>query len=107
MQPSLLDLPIPAVSDQDVAQLIAALSGRGWIKAKALALTLGCDDRTIRARANASEGRIVSGQQGYALIESVTVEEANRAANWLEHQAKEMARRAAEIRRAMHRRWAA
>lgn len=95
----------PVVSDQAVARLIEALHNAGWRTAKQLR-DLG-SERQLRAWASASEGRIISGQQGYALIEACTVEEANHAAAWLEHQSTAMAKRAAEIRRAMHRRWAA
>lgn len=94
-----------AVSPSEVEQLVRVLSGKGWRKAKALAQELQMDDRTIREVANQSKGRVISGQRGYALVDEVTTEEANHSANWLEHQAKKMLRRAAEIRQAMHRRW--
>lgn len=85
-----------------VPALIQALSGRGWVKGRDLSRLLDCDDRTIRAIANASDGRIISGQQGYCLVECASVAEANHAAAWLEHQAAAMKRRAYAIRRAMH-----
>ena len=91
--------------DALLPKLITALTDRGWVSAKHLCQQLGTDDRTIREAASLSEGRVISGQKGYALIEAVTVEEANHAASWLEHQAKAMLSRAAAIRRAMHRRW--
>jgi len=90
-----------------VAPLIAALTDKGWRTARDLCRELGTDDRSIREAASQSEGRVISGQKGYALIESVTVEEANRAAAWLQHQAETMLRRASDIRRAMHKRWEA
>jgi hypothetical protein len=92
-------------SPTDVDRLVQCLNGRGWLRAKQLLASHGFNDRELRALANASEGRIVSGQKGYALIESVTVEEANHAAAWIERQARQMAKRATEIRRAMQRRW--
>lgn len=60
--------------------------------------------RHQQAIAAASGGRILSGQRGYILIEEATVEEANHAASWLEHQAAAMQQRARDIRRAMHKR---
>ena len=86
-----------------VAALSDLLRGSGWQTAKQLARH-GFNDRALRAIASASKGQIISGQKGYALISEATVEEANHAAAWLEHQAKAMTERAYEIRRAMHRR---
>lgn len=90
-----------------VDELVQALDGDGWKSAKKLAWLLDTDDRTVRAIAAASHGRIISGQKGYCLIEEATVEEANHAASWLRHQAAEMTRRAHQIEQAMHRRGAA
>lgn len=87
-----------------VPALIQALSGRGWVKGRDLSRLLDCDDRTIRALAHASRGRVISGQRGYCLIEDASVSDANHAASWLEHQGREMIRRAYDIRRAMHQR---
>ena len=86
-----------------VAALVARLDGAGWQTAKQLKAD-GYGDRTLRAIASASAGRIISGQRGYCLIESATVEDARHAAAWLRHQAAEMNARAADIERAMHRR---
>jgi hypothetical protein len=94
------------ITQTSVQLLVLALLGAGWRTAKHLS-AFGYNDRELRAIASASEGRIVSGQKGYCLIEEATVDEANHAAAWLEHQAKAMAKRASEIRRAMHRRSAA
>jgi L-asparaginase II len=89
-----------------VAALSDLLRGSGWQTAKQLARH-GFNDRTLRAIASASHGQIISGQRGYALITEATVDEANHAAHWLEHQAKAMLARAYDIRRAMHQRGAA
>lgn len=95
--------PAPAVSSGDVEQLILELRGCGWCTARRLArLWPHWDDRTIRAMASASAGRIISGQKGYALIEEATVEEVRHAAAWLRHQGNQMIRRAHEIEQAMH-----
>ena len=87
-----------------VPQLIAALSGRGWMKGRDLARLLDTDDRTIRAIANASDGAIISGQQGYHLTHQASVQDVQHAANWLRHQAQAMTRRAFRIEQNMHRR---
>jgi len=85
-----------------VAALSDLLRGSGWQTAKQLRQHF--NDRTLRAIASASHGEIISGQKGYCLISEASVEDANHAASWLEHQAKAMTERAYEIRRAMHRR---
>jgi hypothetical protein len=93
--------------DDVVPRLISALSGRGWVTARVLSAQIGSNERALREAASQSEGRVISGQKGYALIDEVGVHEAQHAADWLKHQAHEMLRRANEIHRAMHRRWAA
>jgi hypothetical protein len=89
--------------DDVVPRLIAALSDRGWVTARVLSAQIGSNERALREAAHQSEGRIVSGQRGYALIENVTVAEAQHAAAWLKHQATEMLKRAGDLHRAMHR----
>lgn len=54
-------------------------------------------ERDIRAYARASAGAVGSGQQGYKLTASMTTEEAERAANWLRSQARDMEVRAQQI----------
>jgi len=97
--------PAPEVSPEDVEQLCATLKGRGWVYARDLAATSATlDDRKLRAIANASDGRIISGQKGYRLLDgSAAIEDADRSATWLESQARQMLRRAAQIRRRLHR----
>ena len=72
--------------------------------AKALAQELGTDDRTIREASSQSEGRVISGQRGYALAHEMPVREVQHAADWLRSQAKQMTERAMQIERNMHRR---
>lgn len=112
-QPSLFQSKATRVSDADVVWMIAVLCGYGWVQARQLKFDRAyvgvrrMPDRRLRAIAAASHGRIISGQCGYCLIEEATVDEANHAAAWLEHQAAAMNKRALEIRQAMHKRSAA
>lgn len=82
---------------QDVERLIAKLSGKGWLNASTLKPLTGWNDRKIRAVANASNGRVISGQKGYRLTSEATRAEIDHACNWLRHQATEMQRRAQQI----------
>jgi len=100
----------PRVSGEDVARLIAFLDGLGWVTAAHLVGTHDWNDahgrswtdRDLRAIAAASQGRIISGQRGYARTDQASVEDVNHAAAWLQHQGETMIRRAHEIRQAMH-----
>lgn len=95
-----LDLPIaqkaPEQTDYDVDALCAHLQGQGWIKAGEMPWH---GERYIRALANASKGRIISGQLGYRLTKEATFEEVIHAENWLRHQARAMMERAEAISR--------
>lgn len=98
-----LRLPAPAVTTADVDRLCAALAGHGWMTAATLRTLHGYNDRELRAIAEASAGRVLSGQSGYRLFDATTpLGEADRAAAWLESQAKKMLGRAAAIRRRVH-----
>jgi len=96
------------LADQMVAALREHAAGNdGWRSAGELALDLGYPTsergkRAVRAAANASNGRIISGQKGYKLTCDATPAEIHHAAAWLEAQAREMAARACAIRRAWH-----
>lgn len=87
----------PRISPADLAAVESFLRGRGWVKAKDFPRIW--TERKIRALANASEGRIISGQRGYRLTREATIEEVRQASTWLRHQAEEMRRRALEIDR--------
>lgn len=90
----------PEVSPAMVEQLCRHLKERGWVFARELVRETPFDDRTLRAIASKSDGRIISGQKGYCLLDGETsLEDADRAATWLENQAKEMTVRAFAIRR--------
>jgi len=94
-------LNAPTVSQAEVDVLASILDGRGWLTARELTVR-GYDDRHLRAIAEASAGRIISGQRGYALMSDCTPDEIDHAASWLESQAKKMLRRAAAIRARFH-----
>ncbi len=64
----------PPVSDP-LPILIRSLDGRGWRTAKSLIAELGWSDRQIRAVAESSADRIISGQKGYCLLEQAAVED--------------------------------
>lgn len=90
----------PKITPERVEAFVGRLARVGtWVSARALE-EADCNDRTIRALANASGGRIISGQNGYKATACATCEEIAHAASWLEHQAREMTHRASEIRRA-------
>ena len=94
----------PVVSPEEVEQVCEYLRGKGWLRAAALDAALEFDDRKMRAIAEASDGRILSGQTGYRLFDGSTpLDEADRAAAWLESQGKKMLKRGAAIRRRFHR----
>lgn len=94
----------PEVSAAEVNEMCAYLRGKGWLKAVMIDAATGVDDRKMRVIAEHSEGRILSGQKGYRLFERATpLEEADRAASWLESQGKKMLMRGAAIRRLYHR----
>lgn len=91
----------PKVDHIEVDGLIYALLDCQWATAKELSL-LG-SDRQLRAIANASKGRIISGQKGYKLTQVSTADEIKHACNRLRHQARQMMDRANEIETAKER----
>jgi hypothetical protein len=106
LQPE-LDLAT-APPDPAVADLVTLLSDEpGWITAAQLLVkaqwpVTDANKRKLRDLASQSNGQIISGQRGYRHIRHATIEEIEHAANWLQHQAKEMDQRAYEIRRQRH-----
>ncbi len=92
----------PVEGDARVDELIRLLADRGWTTGREIRIAQGWDERTIRALAAASDGQILSGQQGYKLTRQATPEEMQHATSWLESQAKEMSQRAGAIRRRWH-----
>ena len=107
-QPSLFASKAPRVSDREIAWMLAVLDGCGWVKAWQLKFdslyqgSRSVSDRTLRAIAAASQGRIISGQKGYARTDQASVEDVNHAAAWLQHQGEAMIRRAKEIQQVLN-----
>ena len=96
--------PAPEVSDADVELLCRRLFQRDWVFARQLREEFGYNDRVLRAIAAASDGRIISGQKGYRLLDSAACfEDAERSAAWLISQGQEMISRGYAIRRRAHR----
>lgn len=89
-------------ASKDGHRLVLALKNRGWVKRKVLQQEMDLDDRSIRAEASASNGRVISGQKGYCLIEEAATAEVLHSASWLRHQAREMDDRASSIMRRYH-----
>lgn len=99
-----LSIPGPEVDPAEVEQMVRFLAGKGWLRAAEIEVATSSGDRKIRAIAEHSQGRILSGQQGYRLFDRTTpLEEADRAATWLESQGRKMLQRGAAIRRVYHR----
>ena len=92
----------PTVAVDDVRLLLGVLRGAGWVNAKLLARLTGYDDRKLRAVANASDGRVISGNAGYKLTKEATNEEINECVGRLKAQADKMVMRIVSIERARH-----
>lgn len=98
-----LKITKPDVSAADVDLLCRRLKDTGWVYARQLRDRYDYNERTLRAIANASEGRILSGQKGYRLLDGdTTIEEVEHASSWLISQGKEMIRRGNAINRRYH-----
>lgn len=98
-----ITIPAPEVTEHEIEALVSALRELGrWATAREL-VALGYEERHLRAIAEHSDGRIISGQRGYALMACCAPAEIDRAASWLESQAKKMLTRAARIRARFHR----
>ena len=77
--------------EQDRADLVAFLRGKGWLTADALCIALGWSDRRVRKAASTSD-EVISypGSPGYKLLEECTREEYDAFRNVTLHQADEM-----------------
>lgn len=93
----------PNPSVDEVESVCAFLAGKGWIKAAVIEAEIEISDRRMRRIAERSDGRILSGQKGYRLLDGTTpVEEIDHAANWLISQGRNMIRRGVAVRRRYH-----
>ena len=75
--------------------MIAFLCGRDWTTASEMCQQIGVANtdghrRSLRAAAEASEGRIAGGQRGYKLVAEMTKEEYNHFRNWMLSQTAKM-----------------
>lgn len=89
----------PKVSVFDVDRLILLLKNCDWTDSHECCRLLGMEDtfanrRIIRAIAEASNGEIMSGNNGYKLTCHATPEERSHAINRLKSQARKMLERA-------------
>jgi hypothetical protein len=104
------DLPLSPVrvDDASLPTILAILDQEtDWLTAAQLLVKLGeaptdSKKRQLRELANASDGKIISGQRGYRHIRHATPDEITHAAHWLRHQAKEMDTRATAILKQYH-----
>lgn len=89
----------PAPSMTEIDAFVDVLRGLGWVKCSYLRRIyyVGISDRTIRAMAAGSEGRVISGQRGYRLTTEASDDECDHAVRWLKSQATEMSLRAKRI----------
>jgi hypothetical protein len=85
-----------------VPQFLESLHGRGWVSAAALASELHVDLRKLRDAAHESGGRIISGQRGYSLTWTSSVEDVYAFTKRMYSQAREMRTRAMEVERIRH-----
>lgn len=101
-----LDLhsPAPLITAEQVELVVGLLRGKGWVKAAEICAMLSIDDRRLRAIAEFSDGRILSGPgcPGYRLFTREALADADLAAGRLESQGKRMLQRAIAIRRRFH-----
>lgn len=101
-----LEIPLapPAIAPEDLDAFCSWLAGRGWISARQIEAACGLCDRTVRAYAEQSDGRILSGQRGYRLNDATaTPDEVAHSSGWLIAQGKKMIRRGLAQQRVHHR----
>ncbi|MDD2763448.1 MAG: hypothetical protein PHE83_05680 [Opitutaceae bacterium] len=99
-----LEVSKPVVTPEQVELVASYLRGKGWVKGAVIAEALKIDDRRLRAIAEFSDGRIISGPgcPGYQLFTGEALADADLAASRLESQGKRMISRAIAIRRRFH-----
>lgn len=93
----------PKVSVDEVEGLLAFLKGKGWLSAAEIERQIEIPERRLRRLCENADGAVLTGQKGYRLFdETVTLEEAEHAANWLISFGKANIRRGVAIRRRYH-----
>lgn len=95
----------PEPTDPAVEELVAFLKGKGWMRADAISIALGWDDRVVRALASASD-EIISypGRTGYKLLGDCTHDEYERYRKARRSQAREMIAKVVRTDRIFYRR---
>ena len=94
----------PAKEDSAALEkLEKALDEAGyWRTAARIQDMTGMSDREIRRLDQLSDGRIITGNRGYRLISSATMEDVNECVGRLRHQANKMLGRVIQIERRYH-----
>lgn len=87
------------VTKEDVENFVETLAGKGWVFARSLRATFGIKDRHARALAEASKGRVLSGNRGYKLTADASKEEREESLRRLNNQANRMWARSVQIQR--------
>lgn len=95
-QPELPIFEQPKCKDYEF--LVRILEDKDWLTAREILKAMGLPDtesnrRSIRALAEASEGHIAGGQNGYKLVRAMTAQEYNHYRNWMKSQADRMTAR--------------
>jgi len=104
------ELPLfaDAKIDPNVPYLISVLQGRDWTTAREIIeiverqTKVKWHDRKVRELAQMSKGQVAGGQQGYKLVEKLTLEEFTHAANWMRSQSREMDQRVVDMSRVFY-----
>lgn len=79
---------------------LKVLEDGAWHRGRDLCRELETDERTLRGVASESGGAIISGQRGYRLTAQATTAEIDHAENFYRSQARQMLRRAIQVRKA-------
>jgi hypothetical protein len=98
-QPDLFTAPCPS---SDVETLIGYLEGKGWIFRRQIERALGWNDRKIREVAHASQGQIISGDQGYCLTLQASVEDVGKFVGRIQAQRASEQQRILDVEKVFH-----
>jgi hypothetical protein len=96
-----------AVKPINADWLVSLLKDKGWVRASDILLQIGAPDtdtgrRQLRATAEASEGRVASGQLGYKLFEHMTKAEFDHFCAWMLSQAGKMQLRVTQVQKVFY-----